>query len=228
MFCHKCGTELPDESQFCSSCGKPVISVAIEKSKTMVTSPLVVTKNKAIILYLSFTVSAISIILFFFPWFKVIGQDVFAFLGYGDKDGFSIISFYWMIIKFMDYASFTLGDKVLIIIIALSIGAGAPLLGSFSHLLNCVYTLKTQKMVTKRIIAGPLWFIIGYYILKWLVKAYVLSATSNDWLGELVSILFGNLISMTSIPWILLALGIINNCLAFALGKNEPKESAIS
>jgi hypothetical protein len=177
---------------------------------------------------MSFVVSAISIILFFFPWFKVAGQTIFAFLGYGSKNGFNLISFYLMINKLMNYANFTFGTKMGVIIIALIVGAGAPFLGLLSHLMNCFNTLTTNKMNVGRIITGPLWFIIGYYILKYATVAYVSSASSSEGLGELVSMLFGNVVSMTKIPWILLVLGIINSFLDEIWKNPDAKESYAS
>lgn len=219
MFCHKCGSKVDDDAAFCHKCGTSVKPTNSEVNTTIDYAASTDTLERPIILYLSFTVSAISIILFFFPWFKIIGQGIFAFLGYGSKDGFNLISFYLMINKLMDYSNFTFGAKVVVIIIALAIGAGAPLLGLLSHLANCFTTLTIREMVTKRTVAGPLWFIVGYYILQYITKAYVYSTTSSDLLGELASMLFGNLLSMTSIPWILLALGIINSCLELAWEK---------
>jgi hypothetical protein len=231
MFCVNCGTKLDEGIRFCSSCGSAVGGV----SNTPVTpapQQSVQAQFSAVpasgVLYLSFVVSVISVILFFFPWFKVLGQSIFAFLGFGSKDGFNLISFYLMINKLMDYASFTFGAKAFCIIIALIMGAGAPFLGLLSHLLNCYSTLSSRKMVTKRIIGGPLWFIIGYYILKYVAKAYVSSAASDEWYGELASMLFGNLVSMTSIPWLLLAFGIMNECFALAWKNPETGESTIS
>jgi hypothetical protein len=233
MFCHKCGNKIDEGTAFCHKCGAKITEVVTTPSDIIESTPPLGTLDRPGIIYMSFVVSAISIILFFFPWFKVAGQNIFAFLGYGRKNGFNLISFYLMLNKFMNYANFTFGAKVGVIIIALIVGAGAPFLGLLSHLLNCFNTLTTHKINTHKInvgsiITGPLWFIIGYYILKYATVAYVSSVSSSEWLGELVSMLFGNVVSMTKIPWILLVLGIINSFLDVIWKKPESKEPTVS
>lgn len=220
MFCHKCGNKIVDDSSFCPKCGT---KLEILPSASISTVPSTSMINKSFVLYLSFTVSAISIILFFFPWFKVLGQNIFTYLGYGSQEGFNILNFYLMIIDFMDYAQLTFGDKATIVIFALALGAGAPIIGLWSNFLNCFRILTTHELKTETT-TGGVWFIVGYYILKYLAESYVSSATSYDWLGELAGVLFNNLITITNIPWVLAALSIINAFLLFVWKRSKPKE----
>lgn len=159
-------------------------------------------------------------ILFFFPWVKVVGQDWLSLLGYGSTDGFNPIGLLRLVATVIMGLFNLFGNHIeiesidpmviigIIIFVSVLIAPITSLWGNIKNLF-CVI-VKHDKSELDSTSGGPLEFIIVYYLARGVIQAYITDATSVDWLGSAAGNLYGNMVELSVIPWVLLLLGFIN------------------
>lgn len=159
-------------------------------------------------------------VLFFFPWVRVIGQDWLALFGFGSVDGFNSIG----LLRFV--AALVLGfinlfknqidinaiDPIAAIVIIIFIGVLiSTITSAWGNVKNIFYLIiNPDKNKISGTSAGPLEFIIAYYIARTATQSYITDITSDSWIGGIAGNLFGNMFQISAVPLILLLLSGIN------------------
>lgn len=159
-------------------------------------------------------------VLFFFPWVRVIGQDWLALFDFGTPDGFNPIGLLRLV------ATFALGlfdlfgsqiemesiDPMVVIAIIIFIGILiAPITSLWGDIKNLFYIIvKPDESKLSSTSAGPLEFIIVYYLARSTIQSYITDIASNNWLGSMADNLYGNLFQLSAVPLVLLLLSILN------------------
>jgi hypothetical protein len=195
---------------------------AVMETRTVIAAPAA---DNTSLKYMAVAGCCVYFVLFFFPWVKVVGQEWFALLGYGDKDGFNPFGFLWLMMnlvnvlfEYINLGEYINSDNAASVLFAFAVFFGVliwpirSLWFNIKNIFNVAVSPNEDKL--KGTAIGPIAFIIGYFFTQSMLTEFITNSTSLGWLGSLAGNAYEQLIQLGAVPWLLAGLGLLNRFLA--------------